>query len=39
MFDGALAILDVPSFLGIKHKLLTAGFALIFSNPAVAKTV
>ena len=39
MFDGALAILDVPPFLGIEHKLLTAGFTPIFGNPAVAKSM
>ena len=39
MFDGALAILDVPPFLDIEHKLLTASFTLIFGNPAVAKSM
>ena len=38
-FDGGLAILDVPPFLGIEHKLLTACFALIFGNSAVAELV
>ena len=39
MFDGALVILDVPPFLGIEHKLLTAFFALIFGNPAVTESI
>ena len=39
MFDGALAILDVPPFLGIEHKLFAASFTFIFGNPTVAKTM
>ena len=38
-FDGVLAILDVPPFLGIEHKLLTACFTLIFGNPAVTESM
>ena len=38
-FDGALAILEMPPFLGIEHKLLTACFTLIFSNSTVAESV
>ena len=35
-FDRALAILEMPPFLCVEHKLLTACFALVFSNSAVA---
>ena len=37
MLDGAFAIFNVPPFLSIEYKLFTAGFALIFSNSAMAK--
>ena len=39
MFDGAFAILDVPPFLGIKRKLLTAQLTFISGNPAMAKSM
>ena len=35
-FDRALAILEMPPFLCAEHKLLTACFALVFGNSAVA---
>ena len=35
-FDRALAILEMPPFLCVEHKLLTACFTLVFGNSAVA---